>query len=190
MQGHLYFIMGVTGSGKGTLRANLKKENLENLEFLKSYVTREMRPWEINGDTYWFITLEEFETGIKEHEFLEYEVNHKVAYYGTKNADVEAGLDAWKIIMKEIDTKGLKQLIEKNPDFRKHFTSFFLDVPNEEIRRRFYERNPDGKISDIENRIESTTFERKQAKMYCDAIIDATQTPEEVLKEVLAIIKA
>lgn len=53
-----------------------------------------MRPGEINGDTYWFITKEEFEHGISQNDFLEYEINHKVAYYGTKKSEVEQGLTA------------------------------------------------------------------------------------------------
>lgn len=181
--------MGVSGSGKWTIRENLKKQNIENLEFLKSYVTRDMRPWEVNGDTYWFISREEFEKWIENNEFLEYEINHKVAYYGTKMSEVKTWLDAGNIVMTEIDTKGLKQVIEEHPELRENFTSFFLDVPNEEMRRRFYDRNPDGKAQDIENRIESTTFERDQAQKYCDHIIDATQSPEKVLENVLAIIR-
>jgi len=181
--------MGVSGSGKGTLRKNLLAHGIENLEFLKSYVTRDMRPWEVDGDTYWFITREAFEAAIKNDEFLEYETNHKVAYYGTKKSDVDQWLQDGKILMKEVDTKGLKQVIEKHPDFREHFTSFFLDVPNTEMERRYFERNPDGKIEDIQNRLDSTLFEREQAQKYCDHIIDATQSPEEVLQEVLKIMK-
>jgi len=146
-----------------------------------------MRPGEVNGDVYYFITREEFEDAIEKSEFLEYEVNHKVAYYGTKKTEVDAGLSAGNIIMTEIDTKWLKQVIEKHPDFRESFTSFFLNVPDDEIRRRFYQRNPDWKTEDIENRIESTLFEREQAKQYCDYMIDATQSPEQVLQEVLQI---
>ena len=56
--------MGVSGSGKGTLRTNLKNQNIKNLEFLKSYVTRDMRPGEENGDQYWFIEKSDFETAI------------------------------------------------------------------------------------------------------------------------------
>ncbi|MCD5375400.1 guanylate kinase [Candidatus Gracilibacteria bacterium] len=189
MQGHLYFIMGVSGSGKGTIRRNIEGVNVPNLEFLKSYVTREMRPGEINGDIYHFISKEDFEQGIHENDFLEFEINHKVAYYGTKKSEVEHGLSQGKIMMKEIDTKGLKQLNEKHPDFSPHYSSFFLDISNEEMRRRFYERNPDGKPEDIENRIESTNFEREQAQKYCDIIIDATQTPDKVLGEVLKFMK-
>jgi hypothetical protein len=38
------------------------------------------------------------------------------------------------------------------------------------------------------NRLESTDFERKQAEEYCDYIVDATQSPEEVLAEIKKII--
>ncbi len=186
---HVYFIMWVSGSGKWTLRNNLKQQAIKNLEFLKSYVTREMRPGEKNGDVYYFISKDEFETAIQNNEFLEYELVHKVAYYGTKKWEIDLGLKQWKILMTEIDTKGLKQVQEKHPNFRKNYTSFFLNVPNEEMERRYLERHPEGSRDDIKNRLESATLEREQAQEYCDYIIDATQSPEEVLQDILAIIK-
>lgn len=188
MQGHLYFIMGVSGSGKWTLRQNLKNTNA-NISFVRSYVTREMRPGEINGDMYWFVDLEEFKKSIDKNEFLEYEVNHKVAYYGTKFADIENGLSAWKILVKEIETKWLKQIAEKHPELRNTYTSIFLDIPDEVVRKRFYERNPQGKMIDLENRIESCQKEREAAQNLCDYIIDASVSPELVLHEVLKIMK-
>jgi guanylate kinase len=148
-----------------------------------------MRPGEINGDMYHFISKQEFETAIENNEFLEYEWVHKAAYYGTKKSEVDTGLKNEKIMFKEIDTKGLKQLAENHPDFREHYTSFFLDIPNEEMQRRFYERNPNGTPEDIANRLESTDHERAEAKEYCDFIIDATQKPEQILKQVLKSIK-
>ena len=181
--------MWVSGSGKWTIRRNLEKQNIKNLVFPKSYVTRDIRPGEINGDIYYFITREEFETAIEKWEFLEYEINHKVAYYGTKMQEIEDGLIAGKIMMKEVDTKWLKQIHEKYPDFKKNYTSFFLDVPDDILRERFFERNPEGSEADFQNRLESTIFEREQAQEYCDYIIDATQSPESVLKDALAIIE-
>lgn len=182
--------MWVSGSWKGTLRDNLKKQNIDNLLFLKSYVTRDMRPWEINGDQYWFISKEDFEKGIEANNFLEYEINHKVAYYGTKKSDVDTGLQEWKTMLKEIDTKWLKQLRENHPSFKEHYTSFFLDVSNEEMTRRYLERHPEGCVNDIANRLESASFERTQAQEYCDYIIDASQSPEQVLSEVLDIMSS
>lgn len=189
MQGHLYFIMWVSGSGKGTLRENLKKSPID-IEFIKSYVTREIRPGEANGDMYWFIDLEEFQRGIHKHEFLEYEVNHKIAYYGTKYADVEEWLSKWKTLAKEIDTKWLQQIHDNYPELKKNYTSIFLDVPDDVVRKRFFERNPQGKIVDIENRIDSCQAERSTAQEICDHIIDASQSPEAVLEDVLKVIQA
>ena len=188
MKWHLYFIMWVSGWGKWTAREWLKNENNPDIQFLKSYVTREMRPWEENGDKYWFISNEEFEESIEKNEFLEYEINHKVAYYGTKQSDVEDWLEAGKILITEIDTKWLIQVHDKHPQIRSSYSSIFLDAPNEVLRERFYQRHPDGNESDLINRLESTDFERKQAEEYCDYIVDATQSPEEVLAEIKKII--
>lgn len=189
-KGHLYFIVWVSGSGKGTLRDNLQKTHLKkDLLFVHSYVTRQMRPGEINGDKYHFVSEDDFKDSIAKWEFLEYEINHKTAYYGTKKQDIEDGIAAGKIVLSEIDTKGIKQILEKHPKFRKNFTSFFLDVSDEVIEERYFARNPEGSKEDIKNRLESAQFERKQAEEYCDYIIDATQSPESVLEEVLAIIE-
>jgi guanylate kinase len=181
--------MWVSGSGKWTIRTNIQNEEIKNLEFLKSYVTREMRPGEENGDQYWFVSKEDFETGIQNNDFLEYEINHKVAYYGTKKSDVDSGLENGNIMLKEIDTKWLKQLSENHPNFKENYTSFFLDVSNKEMTRRYLERHSDGCEDDIQNRLESADLEREQAEKYCDYIIDASQSPEQVLSEVLDIIK-
>ena len=187
--GHLYFIMWVSGAGKWTVLDWLKIEKNKKIQFLKSYVTRRMRPWEKNWDIYWFISNEEFEEWINNNDFLEYEINHKVAYYGTKKSEVEEGLKKWNTLIKEIDTKWIIQLQEKHPDFRKNYTSIFLDVPDEVLRSRFFERNPEWKEQDLDNRIESAEFERKQAEQYCDHIIDASQSKDDVLSEIKKIIE-
>jgi guanylate kinase len=60
--------------------------------------------------------------------------------------------------MKEIDTKGLKQVIENHANFKVNFTSFFLDVSNQEMTRRYLERHPEGCENDIKNRLESASI--------------------------------
>jgi guanylate kinase len=189
-KGHLYFILWVSGGGKGTLRENLQKTPFKkDFLFIHSYVTRPMRPGEIDGEKYHFISETDFQESIKKWEFLEYEINHKTAYYGTKKKDVEDGMRAGKIVLSEIDTKGLKQVMEKHPHFRKNFTSFFLDIPDDILRERFFARNPQSSEQDFQNRLESAQFEREQAQEFCDFVIDATQSPETVLQQVLAIIQ-
>lgn len=180
--------MWVSWAWKWTVLNSLREEKNNNIQFLKSYVTRRMRPWEVNGDLYWFIDNKEFEKWIENNDFLEYEINHKVAYYGTKKSEVEEWLSKNLILIKEIDTKGLIQLKAKHPDFKACYTSIFLDAPNEVLRTRFFERNPGWKEIDLENRMESTSFERKQAEQYCDYIIDWSQSKKKVLAEIKKII--
>lgn len=188
MQGHLFFIMWVSGSGKGTLRENLMKLHPEYI-FLKSYVTRDTRPWEKSWEQYYFVDEVSFLKDVEKWEFLEYEWVHKAWYYGTKIQEVNEWIDAGQTLFKEVDTKWLKQIHEKHPDFRSKYTSIFLDVPDDILRKRFFERNPTWCEADFQNRLESSIFERKQAEEYCDYIIDATQSPESVLEDVLAIIE-
>ena len=140
----MFFILGVSGSGKGTLRDNLQKTKLKkDLLFVHSYVTRPMRPGEVDGDKYYFVSEEKFLEDVKAGDFLEYEWVHNAAYYGTKKKDVEDGIAAGKIVLSEIDTKGLKQVLEKHPIFQKQFTSFFLDISDEVIKARYLERHPE-----------------------------------------------
>ena len=189
-RGHLYFILWVSGAGKGTIRAALKDDSDIEINFLRSYVTRAMRPWEIDGDVYYFISKGEFEDSIENEEFLEYEINHKTAYYGTKKSDVFLWLENNEIMIKEIDTKGLIQLKESHKDISDDYTSIFLDISNDVLKERFYERHPEACDADLQNRLESATFERKQAQEYCDYIVNASQRPEEVLNEIKKIIEA
>jgi guanylate kinase len=60
MLGHIYFIMGISGAGKGTLVKNIKDLSLDNLIFPLSYTTREKRVGEIEGDHYTFISRKDF----------------------------------------------------------------------------------------------------------------------------------
>jgi len=189
MNWHLFFILWVSGSWKWTLRKNLEKQNLKNLVFLKSYVTREMRPWEIDGDIYNFISEEDFKKEIEKNNFLEYAFVHKTAYYGTKKSDVLDGIKSGKIMIKEIEIQWLKKIKKDFPELEKNYTSIFLDIPAPIIRERILKRDPNTSEEEIQYRLESMVWEQKASEEICDFIIDTTKTPEKVLNEVLKIIK-
>jgi guanylate kinase len=181
--------MGVSGSGKGTLRKNLEKQHIENLEYLRSYVSRPMRPGEVEGDIYHFISEEVFLEGVKNDEFLEYAHVHKTAYYGTKKAEVLRWIENGKKLVKEIEIQGLENILRDFPDFRENLTCIFLDVPDKTMRERILKRDPETPEKNIEHRLESMIWEKQKAEKLCDYIIDATQTPKKVMQEVLEIIR-
>lgn len=182
--------MWTSGSGKGTLRKNLEKLDTKNLEFLKSYVSRPMREWEVEGDIYYFVSGEQFQEMINNDEFLEYEWVHNAAYYWTRLVDVtENGIDAWKKVMKEVDIEGLKNILKNNPQLKQNMTSIFLSLTPEKLSERIKARWAKMSQKDFENRTSSLKKEVKEAKKYCDYIIDTSEkTPEEVLEEVVRIL--
>ncbi len=190
-KGHLYLIMWTSGSGKGTLRKNLETLDIQNLEFLKSYVSRPMREGEVDGDIYHFISWEEFQNMINNDEFLEYEWVHNAAYYGTKLSDVvDNGIDAWKKICKEIDIEGLKNILKNNPQLEPNMTSIFLSLTPEKLSERIKARWAKMSKSDFKNRTKSLKKEVKEAQKYCDYVIDTSEkTPQQVLDEVVGILK-
>ena len=79
-RGKLYIISGPSGTGKGTICSRIMEERKLSLSI--SMTTRAPRDGEKDGQSYYFVTKEEFENKIKEDKMLEYA---KVFdnYYGT-----------------------------------------------------------------------------------------------------------
>lgn len=186
----LFLILGTSGAWKGTLRKNLEKAKFENLEFIKSNVTRKMREWEINWDIYNFISEEKFKKMIENNEFLEYEYVHNHAFYWTKLSDVENWISSWKNIMKEIDMEWLKNILKNNSHLKEDITTIFLNLSPEKFSERILARWVEMSKQEFEKREVSLIREIKDAKIYCDYIIDTSEiTPEKVFEEVVEILK-
>ena len=76
-----------------------------DFEFSVSATTREMRPGEVNGKDYFFLSKEEFESLIAQGQFVEHEFffgNH----YGTLKREVDRALKAGHSMIFDIDVKG------------------------------------------------------------------------------------
>jgi len=80
-----------------------------------SMTTREQRPGEVEGESYLFISVDEFERIKNAGGFLEYA---KVFgnYYGTPKEEVLKKLEEGKDVILEIDIQGAAQIKEKFPD--------------------------------------------------------------------------
>ncbi|MDD3646650.1 MAG: hypothetical protein PHH06_04580 [Candidatus Gracilibacteria bacterium] len=187
--GHIYFIMGVSGAGKGTLINNLKKSDLD-LYIPLSYRSRAIRENEINGVDSHFISKGEFFHQIEAGEFLEYAIVHETDYVGTKYEDViNKGINLGKTVVKELDINGLKRLKKERPAFDSSYTTIFLNIPTEILRERIEKRGALMRDEELERRINSAIMEEEEARKLCDYLIDATKSEIEVLEEVFKIIK-
>ncbi|MEG2084105.1 MAG: guanylate kinase [Clostridia bacterium] len=104
MKGNLIVISGPSGAGKGTV-LKLALEKSSSLKYSISVTTRKPRTGEQNGVNYFFKTIEECETMVHNHEFLEYQYVYD-NFYGTPKKNVMELLDAGYDVVLEIDVKG------------------------------------------------------------------------------------
>jgi guanylate kinase len=138
-KGKLIVFSAPSGSGKTTIvRHLLGKEDL-NLEFSISAATREARGEEVNGKDYYFMSLKEFKTHIKNEDFVEWEEVYRDNFYGTLKSEVERIWAQGKNVIFDIDVAGGLRIKHKFPD---ETLAVFVKPPSvDELKRRLKERS-------------------------------------------------
>jgi guanylate kinase len=84
-------------------------EHFPELGVLNSYTTRPRRPDHVENDHYRFVSVDEFKSMIDRGEFLEW-AEFSGNYYGTRKQDVEECVANGKVIIKEMEVQGVRQL--------------------------------------------------------------------------------
>jgi guanylate kinase len=113
-QGILIVVSGPSGVGKGTLCRRLMEFYGQRAFLSVSCTTRRIGNAEADGENYWFIDKQEFETRIAENGFIEY-ADVFGNYYGTPRKPVEDALAAGRIVILEIDVQGGLQVKKQYP---------------------------------------------------------------------------
>lgn len=113
-RGVLYVISGPSGVGKGTIVKQLVAKR-PDLKLSVSVTTREPRPGESEGVSYYFRSREDFEKMVERGELLEYAQFGK-NFYGTPRHFVEAELALGHDVVLEIEIKGAIQVKERVPN--------------------------------------------------------------------------
>lgn len=159
----LVILSGVSGAGKDTIKKELIKR-MENVESLPSYTSRPKREGDVDGETYYFVTKEEFENKIENKEFYEYDVHHN-NYYGTSRKILNDKINSGKVIVKDIDVNGtehLKELLEQDTKV----VTIFLRVPKEELKNRLENRVDKPSPEEIILRLNRFDYEESRINMY------------------------
>ena len=159
----LVILSGVSGAGKDTIKKELIKRE-ENIITIPSYTDRPMRPGDVEGGTYHFVSTEEFEEMIKNNELYEYNVHHD-HYYGTSKKIFNEKVKEGKIIVKDIDVNGTEHLADLLKDDMKVVT-IFLRVPKEELERRLKNRIDKPSIKEIKLRLNRFDYEESRINLY------------------------
>ena len=182
MRGTLLIFSGPSGVGKGTIVKELRRRS-DKIRLSVSATTRAPRPEDVEGVTYYFKTMEEFEAMIDRDEFLEYAV-YTGNCYGTPAGPVDELLEAGYDVVLEIEVQGALQVMERRPDA----VSVFIAAPSfAELERRLKGRG-DTSGSDPEHRLQTARIEYTLAPKYDYIVVN--DRVERCADEVMAILAA
>lgn len=156
-------LSGVAGAGKDTIKKELIKR-MENVESLPSYTSRSMRPGDVEGGTYYFVSKPEFEEMLKNEELYEYDVHHN-NYYGSSKKLLNEKIASGKVIVKDIDVNGTEKLKELLKNETKVVT-IFLRVPKDELRKRLEQRIDNPSPEEIKLRLNRFDYEESRINIY------------------------
>ena len=111
--GQIIVISAPSGAGKGTVIAELLKNDNKSRWLSVSATSRGMREGEKEGVNYYYLTEEEFKKKIDEDYFLEY-TNYAGNFYGTPKEHIKKHLEKGIDVILEIEIEGatnIKKLI-------------------------------------------------------------------------------
>ncbi|HHV39151.1 MAG TPA: guanylate kinase [Tepidimicrobium sp.] len=181
-KGFLLVISGPSGSGKGTICAELLKRN-KDLVFSVSATTRGARQGEKEGISYFFMDNERFQKMIENDEFIEYAKVH-TNYYGTPRKFVTNQIGKGNIVILEIDVQGALQVKKSYPEA---VLIFLLPPSMDELKNRLIGRGTESQ-EEIEIRYKNAFKEMKYIYEYDYFVVN--DNIMEALKEIEAIIIA
>lgn len=165
-KGNLFVVSGPSGAGKSTVCKLVRK--ILRINLAVSATTRQPRPGEKDGIEYRFLTKEEFETKVKNGEFLEY-ANVHGNYYGTLKAEVEVKLNRGENVILEIDVQGGIQVKEIYPEVH---LIFFKTPLIDDLERRLRGRGTEPEEV-VQLRLKNSIRELEFEKYYDDIIVNS-----------------
>ncbi len=186
MSGKLLIFSAPSGAGKTTVVKHLLTKNFK-LEFSISATNRPMRPNEVDGKDYHFLSTEEFQSRISKDDFLEWEEVYKGCFYGTLKSEVDRITEKGNNVIFDVDVVGglnIKKFYENKA------LAVFIQPPSvEELENRLRGRSTDSEEV-IRNRVDKFIYELSYAKRFDTIIVndkleDALNEAEEILTKFL-----
>ncbi len=176
-------ISGPSGVGKGTLVKLLMREDKE-LALSVSCTTRNPRAGEKDGESYFFLSREEFCKRKDENGFLEWD-EHFGNFYGTPKSFVLEQLKTKSVIL-EIDVKGALQVKQALKGSSVSPVLIMIAPPSEEALATRLSRRGSESEEELKTRLERVKYELSNRDRYDYTVVnDDLGEAKETLQKII-----
>ena len=182
-KGMLVVVSAPSGCGKDTIIGKVLDILGDKAALSVSMTTRAMRPGEVEGINYYFVSDEEFNKCIENGEMLEY-ARYGSNFYGTPVKPVKDRLEEGKIVFLIIEVEGGGNVKKIFPEAKK---IFIVPPSMKELEARLRKRATDSEDA-IQNRLKIAETELERACEY-DYVIE-NDVLEDAVSDVMSIIRA
>jgi guanylate kinase len=182
-KGLLVVISSPSGGGKDSVINALLKILPNSARFVTT-TSRPLRPGNKNGVDYFFISKEQFEHGIKNGEFLEYNI-YSGNYYGTEKAHLTGALENHELVFTQIEVNGKHNLDKVGMP---HLSIYLLPESLDILRKRI-ERRGGLSSTQIDDRLQIAKEEIEKSTDYGYRVVNREGELNETVAEVAQIIR-
>lgn len=168
MGGKAIIFSAPSGAGKTTIVKEILRQQYR-LEFSISASSRQKRKGEVDGQDYYFLSIEEFKNKIKNNEFLEWEEVYKNHFYGTLRSEIDRIWKKGNNIIFEVDVVGGINL--KKALGNKALAIFIRPPSIKVLKNRLINRSTEDE-DQIQERIEKAKYELSFADEFDVQIIN------------------
>jgi guanylate kinase len=180
----LIILSGPSGVGKDTVLQRMQERNLP-FHFVVTATTRPIRPNEVHGKDYFFVSHDEFARMIESDELLEYAIVYN-DYKGIPKQQVREAMASGMDVIMRIDVQGAASIRKLAPEA---LLVFLTTESEDELVNRLKERKtetPEG----INLRIATARQELKRIDEFDYVVINSDYQLDETVDTLSAIIQA
>jgi guanylate kinase len=180
----LIIISGPSGVGKDAV-LNYLKAHEPDIKFVTTVTTRPIRPAEIDGKDYTFITVNAFEKLLKQNEFIEH-ANVYGNWYGVPKQQIRDALNSGNDCVVKVDVQGASTIKKLVPGG----VFIFLMPPSlEELENRLRKRYTES-AEQLKVRLGTARSEVKKVRYFDYVVNNHNGELEQAIADIKAIIKA
>jgi guanylate kinase len=180
----LVVISGPSGVGKDSVLTRMRELNFP-FHFVVTATSRAIRPGEVNGYDYHFVSVERFEAMIHEEELLEWATVYG-QYKGIPKFEVRQAMASGRDVVLRINVDGAATVRRIAPEA---IFIFLAPASLDELQQRLRQRRTENQ-AEIETRLSVAASELAQVELFDYVVINREGQLDEAVAQIGAIILA